>query len=241
VSLAPLGISLERVVKRFGPEIALLDIDLEIPQGSYVAVMGPNGAGKTTLLKVIAGLARPTSGHVSLAGVRLSDAGPGLRALVGFLGHESMLYPDLTGLENLMFHARLHRLAEPRKAALETAGLLEVETDLSRPVGSLSRGMRQRVAIARAVIHQPRVLLMDEPYTGLDEHAAASLASLLQRLHTPERTVVVTIHEISRALAGPERIVALAGGRIAMDVTTFEEHERISGEYLSLLARGGER
>lgn len=230
-----LAIRLRAVSKAFGAQRALDRIDLDIPAGSYVAVMGANGAGKTTLLKIVAGLAVPTDGSVTVAGVEMRRAGPGLRSLVGFVGHESMLYPDLTARENLMFHARLFGLADPRGAVKETSRLLEVERILDRPVRALSRGMRQRVTIARALLHDPAVILFDEPFTGLDEAAALSLSGILERLNTPKRVLVVTLHDVARALSGPQRLVVLSGGRVVLDTAIHGSDKDVAATYLGLL------
>lgn len=213
-----LGIELDRVRRSFGPQVGLAGVDLVIPQGSYVILMGPNGAGKTTLLRVMAGLATPTAGTVRIAGIDLRHAGPGLRAQVGFVSHESMLYPDLSAADNLLFQARLFGLPRPEAAVQAVAEQLDLTRFIDRRVRHLSRGMRQRTAVARALLHEPRVVLFDEPYTGLDEAAARSLARLLRSLHTPERTLVVATHELGRALtSGAQRLVVLNGGRIVFD------------------------
>jgi ABC-type multidrug transport system ATPase subunit len=234
-----LGIRLRRVSKAFGGQLALNDVDLEIPQGSYVAVMGANGAGKTTLLKIIAGLAAPTKGSVTIAGIEMRKAGPKLRALVGVVSHESMLYPDLTARENLMFHARLFGVEHPKDAVAEAAELLAVQRVLDRPVRVLSRGTRQRVALARALLHRPAVILLDEPYTGLDEAAALSLSSLLEELNTPERVLMVTLHDVARAISGPERLIVLSSGRIVLDAPTHERGRDVAETYLELLRSEG--
>ncbi len=230
-----LGIRLRGVTKAFGALLALKEVDLDVPQGSYVAVMGANGAGKTTLLKIIVGLAAPTKGSVTIAGVEMKKAGPKLRALVGVVGHESMLYPDLTARENLRFAAKLFGVGRPREAIDEVADHLAVQHVLDRPVRVLSRGTKQRVALARALLHKPAVILLDEPYTGLDEAAALSLSSLLEQLNTPERVLLVTLHDVARAISGPERLIVLSSGRIVLDVPTHERGEDVADTYLELL------
>ena len=233
--LPDLGIELNGVRKSFGSQHALAGVDLTISQGSYVAVMGPNGAGKTTMLKIIAGLSAPTSGSVRIAGIEMRKAGPGLRRLVGFVSHESMLYHDLSARENLIFNAKLFGVSDPEAVVATWAERLNLVKHLRKPVRALSRGTRQRVAVARALLHDPHVLIMDEPYTGLDEVAAAQLADLLAGLHTPDRTLVVTVHEVFRALTGPERLVAMASGRIAMDRPIEGDEEEVASAYRALL------
>ena len=168
VAAPALGMRLEGVRKSFGTQVALAGVDLEIPQGSSVAIMGPNGAGKTTLLKIMAGLSAPTSGNVSLAGVDLRRAGSGLRALVGFVSHEAMLYPDLTVHENLEFFARLFGLPHPKKAIEIRVEQLKLGHVLDRAVRALSRGTRQRAAIARSLLHSPLCGVIDCTSQGIE-------------------------------------------------------------------------
>ncbi len=229
------AIRLERVGKRFGAQAALDGIDLDVPAGSFIAVMGANGAGKSTLLHVIAGLATPTVGRVTVAGIDMRRAGPRLRAQIGMVGHQPMLYPDLTVEENLRFHARLFGMPDPRRAVGEAAAVMDVGTILGRTVRTLSRGTTQRVALARALVHRPRVLLLDEPYTGLDEVAALSLSELLGRLHTPDRVLLVTLHDVARAMGGPERVLVLSRGRVVLDESTRGSGHDFGDEYLRLL------
>ncbi len=232
-----LGIELDGVRRVFGTQRSLSRIDLVVPQGSYVALMGPNGAGKTTLLRIMAGLVAPTGGSVRIGGVDLRRAGPGLRAMVGFVSHESMLYLDLTTRENLLFHAKLFGLADPEGTVERAAEHLGVSAYLDRRVRHLSRGMRQRAAITRALLHSPRVLLLDEPYSGLDEVAALSLGALLSGLHTPERTLIVSTHELARAFSGAERLVVLNRGKVVLDrpvVPGEDDQPAFTDTYISL-------
>jgi heme ABC exporter ATP-binding subunit CcmA len=236
VPVAPeLGIRLRGVTKTFGATVALRAIDLDVPAGSYVALMGANGAGKSTLLKIVAGLAVPTKGTVTIAGVEMRRAGPRLRAQVGVVAHESMLYPDLSARENLRFHAKLFGVRDADAAIAETASLLGVDHVLDRPVRALSRGTKQRVALTRALLHRPSVILLDEPYTGLDEAAAAALSALLEELATPQRVVLVTVHDVARAISGPRRLIVLSAGRLVLDAPTDERETDVADTYLRLL------
>jgi heme ABC exporter ATP-binding subunit CcmA len=230
-----LGIALTQVSKAFGAQLALDHVDLKVDQGSFVAVMGANGAGKTTLLKVISGLAAPTSGSVRIAGIEMRKAGPKLRALVGVVSHETMLYADLTTEENLRFHAKLFGLRRPAEAVMRAVERLDVAHVLDKPVRALSRGTRQRVALARALLHDPAVILLDEPYTGLDEAAAATLTELLDELATPERILLLTLHDVVRAMSGPRRLVVLSAGRVALDEPIAGSTDRMAETYLGLL------
>jgi ABC-type multidrug transport system ATPase subunit len=230
-----LGIHLEGLEKRFGAQAALAGIDLDVPPGSYVAVMGANGAGKTTLLRVIAGLIAPTAGRVSIGGVDMRRAGHRLRAELGVLGHGSMLYADLTAKENLRFHARLFGVPDPDDAIAGVTAMLDIGEVLDLPVRALSRGTAQRVALARALVHGPRVLLLDEPYTGLDDVAAIGLADVLDRLHAPNRVLIVTLHDVARAIDGPERLLVLSHGRVVLDEPMRTSVGDLAEEYLRLL------
>jgi heme ABC exporter ATP-binding subunit CcmA len=210
-------IELEGVSRRFGPLQALAPLDLAIPTGSSVAVMGANGAGKTTLLRVIAGLAAPTSGTVRVAGIDRRRAGPGLRALLGYVAHERMLYGELTVRENLAFHAGLQGL--PAGVVEELAATFELRPVLDRPVRVLSRGNTQRAALARALLHDPVILLLDEPYTGLDLASADRLTAVLAALHGRGRTVVTTVHDAAQAVHS-DRLLVFDGGRLVVDQPT---------------------
>lgn len=208
------GLALERVTRAFGPLVALDEVDLEVPAGSWVALMGANGAGKTTLLRLLAGLTIPTEGRVRIAGIDRRAAGAGIRALLGYVGHQSLLYAELTVRENLAFHADLHGL--DRQVVEDVAARLDVTHALDRRARELSRGTTQRAALARALLHDPAVLLLDEPFTGLDLDSADRLAAILADLHARGRTLVLTVHDpVHAALA--ERLVVLHEGRVIAD------------------------
>jgi heme exporter protein A len=207
----------EGVEKEFGWTPVLKGVSLTIEEGEYVALMGSNGAGKTTLLRMVAGLSVPTNGSVSIAGVDMRRAGPGLRRRVGFVSHESLLYPDLTGRENLQFHANLFGVSDPDRAIEVMTELLDLGPILDRPAGVLSRGNRQRLTLARALIYGPRILLLDEPFTGLDEESSVRLLSILDQLVASGHTVVMTTHDRLVAESGPRRLVVLADGRVSVD------------------------
>jgi len=198
--------------KRFGFAVALESVDLVVAQGAALAVLGPNGAGKSTLLRLLAGLARPSGGSVEIAGRRAH--GREARAQVGLVGHETFLYPALSARENLVFAGRLHGVADPGARAdrlLAEAGLAGVA---DRPVGAFSRGMAQRVAIARGLVHDPAVLLLDEPFTGLDRRAAGQLAERLAGLRGERRTFVLVTHDVAAAARLADAAIVLARGRI---------------------------
>jgi heme ABC exporter ATP-binding subunit CcmA len=207
-------IVLRGVTRTYGALIALDGIDLVVPAGSAVALMGANGAGKTTLLRVVAGLTAPTTGTVTIAGVDRREAGGGLRALLGYVGHQSMLYGDLTVRENLLFTAGLHGL--DRDAVVRAAARFEITDALDRPARALSRGNLQRAALARALLHDPTVVLLDEPFTGLDLASSERLAATLTQLYERGHTVVLTVHDAARACLA-QRLLVLDRGRMVVD------------------------
>jgi heme exporter protein A len=173
-------------------------------------VFGPNGAGKSTLLKVLATLLRPHEGDVRVLGCRLPDEAWKLRGRVGYLGHEPALYRSLSARENLLFAARLHRVEERRvDEVLEAIGLARRAHD---PVDEFSRGMRQRVAAARTVLHRPRLLLLDEPWSAVDPHAIALLEPLIGRASGCTRILVT--HDVERGRAEADQMLAIRGGRM---------------------------
>jgi heme exporter protein A len=200
--------------RRFGPVAVLREIDLRIGTGEHVAVVGPNGAGKTTLLKMVAGLLRPTAGSLRVFGRDVLASGSAVRRSVGFAGHQSYLYDDLTVEENLELYGRLYGLRELGRRierGLGACGLWGRRTDRVR---TLSRGLHQRAAIARALLHDPPLLLLDEPDTGLDP---AGLCWLEEVAADPRRTVVISTHALQHARRWCERAVVLVGGRVAFD------------------------
>lgn len=208
------AIQLQRVTKSFGHQIALRGVDLEVAQGQFLALFGPNGAGKTTLMRIVASLARPSAGAVRVLGQDLSKAATGGRRHIGLIAHNPLLYGDLTPDENLRFFARMYDLEDAGcriDAVLEQVGLVARRRD---PVRTFSRGMVQRLAIARAILPDPVVMLLDEPYTGLDLQAADMLRSVLQELAASNRTVILTTHNLEQGLEMCDRAAILHRGKI---------------------------
>ena len=200
------------VEKRFGRPAALRGVDLELAAGSSLAVLGPNGAGKTTLLRLIAGLARPSTGELEVAGERAGR--PAARAQVGLIAHATFLYRELTARENLIFAARLFGVANPSARADELLAEAELDHVAHRPAGAFSRGMAQRLSIARGLVHDPAVLLLDEPFTGLDGPAAERLTARLVALRDRRRSLVIVTHDVRRAAELADSALVLAGGRV---------------------------
>ncbi len=207
-------IAVHRLVKRFGAKIVLRNLDFEVAAGEFVALLGPNGAGKTTFLRILSSLARPTLGEVWVAGYRLPHQAAAVRRRLGVVSHLPLLYGDLSAEENLRFYGRMYAVPhlETRiRAQLELIGLAGRRSDLVR---TFSRGMQQRLAIGRALLHDPEVLLLDEPHTGLDQDACTLLDAILQQVAAGGRTVVMTSHDLARAADLATRFDVLSRGAI---------------------------
>jgi heme exporter protein A len=203
------AIELDGLERRYGERVALAGVSVRVEPGQTLAVLGGNGAGKTTLLRVLAGLLRPHGGDVRVLEAELPRERWKLAGKVGFLGHEPLLYRDLSGRENLRYHARLHGVGEERVATvLQQVGM---ERRADDPVRELSRGMVQRLAVARAVLHDPPLLLLDEPRANLDPAAAERLEPLIGR--ASGRTRVLVSHDVAGALGEADRVLRLKRGR----------------------------
>ena len=212
--------------KAFGLRLALRDVSFRVPRRTILGLLGPNGSGKTTLLRILAALSSPTRGRVTIGGWALPAEAAAVRAQLGVIGHLPLLYDDLTAEENLRFFARLYGLGSGNhaagsqdriSAALRRVGLAKRARDR---VQTFSRGMVQRLAIARSMVHDPPVMLLDEPYTGLDASGSAMLDGLLREWRAEGRTMIVSIHDIPRAASICDRVVILRQGQIVADVLT---------------------
>lgn len=210
-------LSARGLIRAFGALQVLRGVDLEVRAGQLLAVAGPNGAGKTTLLRILAGLMRPTAGEVRIRGQLLSRADQAPRRAIGLLSHQTFLYDDLTPTENLRFTAQLYGLPDGRaaaRAALEEVGLT---ARADTPVRYLSRGLVQRVAIARALLHQPDILLLDEPFTGLDAPSADRFRALLLSQLKRGRALVLVSHHLAETWDFATHVAVLSGGRWALE------------------------
>jgi len=204
--------------RRFGVRLALNGVDLTLPAGEFLCLFGPNGAGKSTLLRLLARLSRPTAGSIRIFGVDLyGEACDQARARLGMVGHASFLYAGLTARENLLFQARMFRVADPGPRCAALLGELGLADRANDPVGTFSRGMLQRLSIARALVHDPDLLLFDEPYTGLDPLAADLLSQRLAGMHRQGRTIVMTTHDLELGHRLATRLLVLHRGRWALD------------------------
>ena len=210
------------LAKAFGLKVVLRGVDFAIEPGDLAVLLGPNGAGKTTLLRILGTLSRPSAGLVRVAGCQLPAGAAQARRRLGVVSHHPLLYGDLTAEENLRFYARLYGLTDPAGRIAQTltqVGLAARRRDLVR---TYSRGMQQRLALARAMLHDPQVLLFDEPYTGLDQEAADMLDDLLRAAAGQGCTVLMTTHDLQRGLALATRILILSRGVIAFSARRGE-------------------
>jgi len=224
----------EDVSRHFGRRRALSRITFQTPKGSILGLLGPNGAGKSTMLAVLATLLRPSSGAVRYGTHTAVASGAALRARIGILGHDLFLYPELTARENLAFFAGLYGAENPQSAAdaaLQRSGLADRADD---PVASFSRGMRQRVGLERALIHGPRLVLLDEPFTGLDDASTAALVARLQGLRESDAIVVLATHDLDLAEGLLDTALFLRDGRIA---ETVARPDALRSTYRTIMRR----
>ncbi|MAT42067.1 MAG: heme ABC exporter ATP-binding protein CcmA [Anaerolineaceae bacterium] len=207
-------ITASTIIKRFGHKQVLRKLDFSVQQGEFVAFLGPNGAGKTTFLRILSSLSKPNYGIVKIAGFVLPTQAASVRQKLGVVSHQPLLYGDLSAEENLNFYAKLYGVidrSERISQILKMVGLEKRRRDLVR---TFSRGMQQRLAIGRSIIHDPEVLLLDEPHTGLDQDASNMLDEILTRVATQGRTVVMTSHDLPRVANLASRFDVLARGKI---------------------------
>lgn len=231
------AIQVSGLTKVYAHRPALRGLDLELPWGKLLTVFGPNGSGKSTLIRLLAGLARPTQGRVYLAGLDLGRAAAQARSLVGVVTHQTFLYDDLTGWENLRFYARLFGVQHGDRRIISLARSLALEPYLSARVGTLSHGIQKRLSMARALIHQPTILLLDEPETGLDQEALELLESLLADHRAAGGAAILTTHAIERGLGMADQVAILSEGRLAyhgardaLDTAAFRDtYARVTG------------
>jgi heme exporter protein A len=212
-------ITVKKLVKRFGLKTVLRGVDFDVQPGEFVALLGPNGAGKTTFLRILASLSRPSLGEVSVAGYRLPNEAASVRARLGVVSHLPLLYGDLSAEENLRFYGRMYGLPNLDLRITEVLEMVGLENRRRDLVRTFSRGMQQRLAIGRAVLHDPDVMLFDEPYTGLDQDASTMLDEVLKTVAAKGRTVVMTSHDLARAEDLATRFDILSRGVISASAT----------------------
>lgn len=197
-------------------------ISFDIPTGEFAALLGANGAGKSTLLKLLSTLTPPTSGELKLFGKSAARFGSEARAQIGMIGHQSMLYRDLSARENLIFFGRLYGVADPAGRADELSDAVGLSDRADDPVKAFSRGMTQRVAVARALVHRPNLLLADEPFDGLDAPSVVVVENLLSALHRSGKTIILVNHDVSQSLRIAERALILRQGQLVIDAPSAD-------------------
>lgn len=216
----PALITVENIYKRYGRKSVLRGVDLTVGAGQVMALLGANGAGKSTLLRTISGLSKPDRGGISLGGVTFRAAGHELRRYVGLVSHAPLLYDNLTAEENLGFFARMYDLRHPGARIEQVLRAVDLWTRRRDPVRTYSRGMIQRLAIGRAILHNPPVLLLDEPDTGLDQTSAQMLHDLIRSLGADNRAILLSTHNLDRAVEWADSVCLLVRGKIAHSAAT---------------------
>jgi len=214
-SVSTPAVEVKSLTKSFGSRLALKGVDLVVGEGEFLTILGPNGAGKTTLLQILATVSRASSGKIRIGGLEVGKESTEIRRRIGYVSHQTLLFDDLTAYENLKFYARMYDVPDLDRRIHSLAEKMELRSRLHQLVRTLSRGMQQRLSIVRALLHNPSVLLLDEPETGLDQRATAMLGEVLD---AGARTVIMSSHRLERGLELGDRVVILASGRI-----TYEE------------------
>ncbi|MEE8372268.1 MAG: ABC transporter ATP-binding protein [Dehalococcoidia bacterium] len=223
------AIEVERLVKSYGDFNALRGVDLKVKWGEGLAIFGPNGAGKTTLIKILSTIAKASSGRVSVGGFDLQGDSVKARRQIGVVTHQTLLYDELSTYENLRFYGKMYDVPHLADRIRELVAQVDLEARRDDPVRTLSRGMQQRAAIARALLHDPPILLLDEPGTGLDQRANEMLINIVSSTGNGRRTVIMTTHSLEQGLAFCNRVLILARGNIVyeesgkLDISTLRE------------------
>jgi heme exporter protein A len=230
------AVRVENLSKSFGVLEAVRGISFGLRKGEFLAVFGPNGAGKTTLIKMLATLTRPTSGAAWVAGHNVAEASPELRREIGVISHMTCLYGDLTAFENMLFYARMYAINDPQSRASQVIDEVGLKSRMHDRVHTFSRGMLQRLSIARAIIHNPSVLFLDEPYTGLDLHSARVFKDQLAGLHTEKRTVIMITHDIGRGLEMADAVAVQVRGKfVYMQPIDNVDQDRFEDQYFDIV------
>jgi len=209
IAQGPIIITVTNLIKQFGHFAALRGVNAEFAAGKFYAILGDNGAGKTTLLRTIAGLAHPTRGEVSILGASPRAA----CREIGYMAHPSLLYDEMSGMENLRYFARLYGIAGEQRCE-QAIRAVALDPGLARPVGQYSQGMRQRMSLARAILHDPRILLLDEPFSNVDVHSARDMVGLLKGMRDAGKTVFVVTHQASLLAGAADEFVCMQFGQI---------------------------
>jgi heme exporter protein A len=231
-------IEIKNLTKQADNKLILRGVDLSIKQGETVAILGPNGAGKSTLLKVLATLIKPTSGHVKINGLDLKKDHIEVKKLFGYLPHSSLLYDHYTPLENLVFFGELYGVKDVENKARELVKEVGLSFFINEPVKNFSRGMIQRIAIARAIIHDPKIMLLDEPHTGLDQGAISILNNVVLSMKEKGCTTLMVTHDFKQAAEICDRIIIVKNGKIADDFKINNKSLGLVSEKYQVLVEG---
>lgn len=230
------AIEMENLQKRFGRKKVLVDLDLVIEPGEFLVMFGPNGAGKTTLIKILSTLSRPSGGKVIINGFDMHEDPIDIRSSIGVLSHNPFLYDDLTLKENLIFYSRMYELKKDERAIKSLADEVGLLHRLNDRVGQFSRGMKQRASVARVILHNPPILLLDEPYTGLDYKAWQMLTDILKKFHNDGKTIFLITHNVELGYSIGERLTVLANGNVTFDCKKKDlDLEAFKGKYRGLM------
>ncbi|MDF2788427.1 MAG: heme exporter protein CcmA [Neobacillus sp.] len=231
-------IEIKKLTKQADNKLILRGIDLSITQGETVAILGPNGAGKSTLLKVLATLIKPTSGLVKINGLDLKKDHIEVKKMFGYLPHSSLLYDHYTPLENLVFFGNLYGVKNVEDRARKLVNEVGLSFFINEPVKNFSRGMIQRIAIARAIIHEPRIMLLDEPHTGLDQGAISILNNVVLSMKQKGCTTLMVTHDFKQAAEICDRIIIVKNGKIADDFKINSQSLSLVSEKYQVLVEG---
>jgi heme exporter protein A len=231
-------IDIKGLTKQADNKLILRGIDLAIEQGETVAILGPNGAGKSTLLKVLSTLIKPTTGQVMINGLNLKKNQLEIKKLFGYLPHSSLLYDQYSPLENLIFFGKLYGVNHPEERAIELVKEVGLSFFLNEPVKNFSRGMIQRIAIARAIVHDPKILYLDEPHTGLDQGAIAILNNVIVSMKEKGTTTLMVTHDFKQAAEICDRILIMKNGKIVDDFKLKERNLDLVNDKYQLQVEG---
>lgn len=219
------AIELQGLTKSFGSQPVLRGVELKVREGDFLTIFGPNGAGKTTLLRILATFMRPNRGSGQVAGFDLIKRSRDIRACLGLVSHDNLLYDNLSGYENLKFYGRMYNVPHLEDRIAEVATQVGMEARLHQRVGAMSHGMKKRFAIARAILHKPSIILLDEPESGLDQEALAMLTGIITSLG-PRRTVIMTTHNIGQGLRLANEVGILVRGKVVFQGAKPTEDSR---------------
>lgn len=231
------AIKAEALTRSFGNLKALRGIDLQLIKGRFLTIFGPNGAGKTTLIKVLATILKPTSGKLEIMGLDAKNEGEALRRRLGLLSHNIFLYPHLSPYENLKFYGTMYGVMNLKDRIEEVLREVDLWERRHQPVRTLSRGLQQRAAIARTIIHNPEIIFLDEPFTGLDQQSARKFRLLMDKLQPGLRTIVMSSHNIQQGLEMSQELAILVRGRIVYQADSSQlDRNNFEQLYLSLVS-----